>query len=257
MRCLHGNPLFQRPSTCACTNVAQLSYSWRCLIWGFQCIEKGLKTVKNTGQTVARRDEIDDSGLVLDSDSSRPCSEIDRDEHHSYSRSLNNDQLGPFKPNISSNQGQIYKPYSSQRDDRNSTVSYASTNSIPSTSYPSRFSPTSSATSFSRTSPSNQPQQLPRLNSLGIQKDLPNGLPGVAQMLLPSVSTHQQTFPAAVQVLVPCDLFLLNFFIISPFLFFFFPLLYFFSFCLIGGKLGEWERWEKEGGNGDPLVMAA
>lgn len=139
---------------------------------------------------MARRDEIDDSGLMLDSDSSRPCSEIDRDEHHSYSRSLNNDQLGPFKPNISSNQGQIYKPYSSQRDDRNSTVSYASTNSIPSTSYPSRFSPTSSATSFSRTSPSNQPQQLPRLNPLGIQKDLPNGLPGVAEMLLPSVSTH-------------------------------------------------------------------
>lgn len=136
---------------------------------------------------MARRDENDDSGLVLESDSSRPSSEIDRDEHHSYPRSQNNDQLGPFKPNISSNQGHIYKPYSSQRDDRNSTVSYASTNSIPSTSYHSRFSPTSSATSFS---PSNQPQQLPRLNSLGIQKDLPNGLPGVAQMLLPSVSTH-------------------------------------------------------------------
>lgn len=135
---------------------------------------------------MARRDELDDSGLVL-SDSSRPSSEIDRDEYPIYSRSQNNDQLGPFKPNISSNQGQIYKSYSSQRDDRNSTVSYQSTNSIPSTSYPSRFSPTSSAT---RTSPSNQPQQLPRLSSLGIQKDLPNGLPGVAQMLLPSVSTH-------------------------------------------------------------------
>lgn len=133
---------------------------------------------------MARRYENDDSGLVLDSESSRPSSEIDRDEHHSYSRSQNNDQLGPFKPIISNNQGQIYNPYSNQRDDRNSTVSYASTNSIPSTSYP------SSATSFSRTSPSNQPQQLPRLNSLGIQNNLPNGLPNIAQMLLPSVSTH-------------------------------------------------------------------
>lgn len=139
----------------------------------------------------ARRDENDDSGLVIDSDGSRPCSEFDRDEHRSYSRPQNNDQLGNYKTAISSNQGQLYNNhYSSQRDDRNSTVSYASTNSIPSTSYPSRFSPTSSATSFSRTSPSNQPQQLPRLSSLGIQKDLPNGLPGVAQMLLPSVSTH-------------------------------------------------------------------
>lgn len=139
---------------------------------------------------MARRYENDDSGLALDSESSRPSSEIDRDEHHSYSRSQNNDQLGPFKPIISNNQGRIYNSYSNQRDDRNSSVSYASTNSIPSTSYPSRFSPTSSATSFSRTSPSNQPQQLPRLNSLGIQNDLPNGLPGVAEMLLPSVSTH-------------------------------------------------------------------
>lgn len=139
----------------------------------------------------ARRDENDDCGLVIDSDGSRPCSEIDREEHHSYSRSQNNDQLGTYKTVISSNQGQVYNnPYSSQRDDRNSSVSYASTKSIPSTSYPSRFSPTSSATSFSRTSPSNQPQQLPRLNSLGIQNNLPNGLPGVAQMLLPSVSTH-------------------------------------------------------------------
>lgn len=138
----------------------------------------------------ARRDENDDFGLVIDSDGSKPCSEIDRDEHHSYSRSQN-DQLGTYKTAISSNQGQIYNNrYSSQRDDRNSTVSYASTNSIPSISYPPRFSPTSSATSFSRTSPSNQPQQLTRLNPLGIQNDLPNGLPGVAQMLLPSVSTH-------------------------------------------------------------------
>lgn len=146
--------------------------------------------MKNTGQMAARRDENDDCGLVIDSDGSRPCSEIDRDEHHSYSRPQNNDQLGTYKAVISSNQGQIYNNnnrYPSQRDDRNSTVSYASTNSIPSTSYPSRFSPTSSATSFSRTSPS---QQLPRLSSLGIQNDLPNGLPGVAQMLLPSVSTH-------------------------------------------------------------------
>lgn len=132
---------------------------------------------------MSRRDEHDDSGLVLGSDSSGPCSEIDRDEDHSYSKSQNNDQLGPFKPILSSNQGQIYNPYSSRRDDRNSTVSYASTNSIPSTSYPSRFSPTSSATSFSRTSPSNQPQQLPRLKQLEIQKDIPNGLPSVAQML--------------------------------------------------------------------------
>ena len=130
---------------------------------------------------MSRRDKNDDSGPILDCDSSRPCSEIGRDEHHSYSRSQNNDQsLGSFKTMISSNQGQIYnKPYSSQRDDRNST-----------TPYPSRFSPTSTVTSFSKTSPSNQPQQLPRLNQLGIQSDLPNGLPGVAQMLLPSVSTH-------------------------------------------------------------------
>lgn len=138
----------------------------------------------------ARRDK-NDFGLEIDSDGSKPCSEIDRDEHHSYSRPQNNDQLETYNTAISSNQGQIYNNgYSSQRDDRNSTVSYASTNSIPSASYPSRFSPTSSATSFSRTSPSNQPQQLNRLNPLGIQNDLPNGLPGVAQMLLPSVSTH-------------------------------------------------------------------
>lgn len=135
----------------------------------------------------ARRDDNDDCGLVIDSDGSRPCSEIDREEHHSYSKSQNNDQLGAYKTVIS-NHGQVYNNrYSSQPDDRNSSVSYASTKSIPSTSYPSRFSPTSSATSFSRTSPS---QQLPRLNSLGIQNDLPNGLPSVAEMLLPSVSTH-------------------------------------------------------------------
>lgn len=136
----------------------------------------------------ARRDENDDCGLVIDSDGSRPCSEIDREEYHSYPRSQNNDQLRTYKTVSSSNQGQVYdNRYSSQRDDRNSSVSYASSKSITSTSYPSRFSPTSSATSFS---PSHQQQQLPRLNSLGIQKDLPNGLPGVAQMLLPSVSTH-------------------------------------------------------------------
>lgn len=140
---------------------------------------------------VARRDENDDCGLVLDSDASRPCSDIDREEHHSYSRSENNDHLAPYKNVISSNHGQVYNnPYSSQRDDRNSSVSYASTNAIPATSF-SRYSPTSSATSYSRTSPSNQPQHLPRLNSLGIQNDLPkNKLPSVAQMLRPSVSTH-------------------------------------------------------------------
>lgn len=155
-------------------------------------MEKGLKTVKNTGQMAVRRDESDDCGLVIDSDASRPCSDIDREEHHPYSRSENNDHLGSYKTVISSNHGQVYhNRYSSQRDDRSSSVSYASTNAIPAASFPSRFSPTSSATSFSRTSPSNQPQQLPRLNSLGIQNDLPkNGLPGVAQMLLPSVSTH-------------------------------------------------------------------
>lgn len=128
----------------------------------------------------ARRDENDDCGIVIDSDASRPCSDIDREEHRSYLRSENNDHLGSYKTVISSNHGQVYNnPYAS------------STNTLPATSFPSRFSPTSSATSYSRTSPSNQPQQLPRLNSLGIQNDLPkNGLPGVAQMLLPSVSTH-------------------------------------------------------------------
>lgn len=35
MRCLHGNAFFFTHPTCACTNVAQLSSLWRCLIWGF------------------------------------------------------------------------------------------------------------------------------------------------------------------------------------------------------------------------------